>query len=269
MKDAFKEHLTRTDSLLELSDAGPKGPPYDNVLGHEWHSLLKNYITKKNDAGNLDQERAAKSLILQLNERYGIKCLDSDFPLYGYMHRSESELSREVYFWSGHADAIGMWFNEERKQNEYVIVDWKVKRDLLNFWESGETYRTYLHQCLVYAKLLSLQLDLNYLPSLVIVPIAGEDGKIFHPGHFTDYPDESKTRINVYYSWHTKFHASLPLRIYGKKSLFKEEVLTKALKEDGQVSGELQSIFAEGATVKDLLEALGMSGSSLKIIKEK
>lgn len=36
---------------------------------------------------------------------------------------SESELSPEVYFWQGEADAIGWYYNKKRGQYEYVIVD--------------------------------------------------------------------------------------------------------------------------------------------------
>ncbi|KAJ7331253.1 hypothetical protein OS493_020038 [Desmophyllum pertusum] len=106
-----------------------------------------------------------------------------------YMY-SKEKLSPEVYFWRGDADAIGWGYNKERKQYEYVIVDWKVQRDLLDFWEKSEAYGKFLHQCLVYATLLQLQLDLDYLPAILIVPISSDSGQHIYPGLFLDYPDD-------------------------------------------------------------------------------
>ena len=258
------------DGNIELEDAGPSGPPYDNVLGNKWHKLLKDRIKGKRIEERY-HENAVDSLLLQLRSRFRIKFLDSDFHLYGYMH-SEDELSPEVFFWQGDADAIGWYYNKKRKQNEYVIVDWKVKGDLLNFWDSKEAYGMYLHQSLVYAKLLQLHLKLSYLPSILIVPISGESGQDIYPGLFVDYPEECKEMINKHFSWYPELPGPLPRKIYGKESLFNEDILNDLEMWDHvdvPTSTPLRSIFAKDATVGDLLEALGCSASLLKIINQK
>ena len=240
------------------------------MLGNQWHKLLKDRIKEK-EIEEWCYENPVDLLLRQLRSRYGIKCLDSDFHLYGYM-RSEDDLSPEVYLWQGDADAIGWYYNEQREQNEYVIVDWKVKGDLVNFWDSKEAYGMYLHQSLVYAKLLQLHFELNYLPSILIVPISGESGRDIYPGLFTDYPKDCKELINKRFSWYPELPGPLPRKIYGEESLFNEDILNDLKKQDQvdiPISRPLRSIFAKGATVGDLLEALGCSASSLKIIAKR
>ena len=115
-----------------------------------------------------------------------IKYLQSKFPLYGYM--SDKEKSR-VFIWSGEANAIG-WYD-----NNYVVVGWKVV-EILKFWDNG-VYGSYLHQCLVYAKLLMLHLNLPRLPYILIVP-SSNAGYQIHLGLFSDFPDECKKKLDQY-----------------------------------------------------------------------
>ena len=148
-----------------------------------------------------------------------IEILNSNFYLYGFMY-SESELSPEVYFWQGEADAIGWYYNKKRGQYEYVIVDWRVKRDLLHFWVSDDTFGMYLHQGLLYAKLLQVLLKLDYLPSVLIAPISDENECVVQLGLFSDYPDECEKLINDDFCWHGNVPESLSQKIYAKASQF-------------------------------------------------
>lgn len=268
VKDSFKSYMNQKSGSLRA--AGPPGPPYGNILGNKWHKLLKDSIKgEKTTKFSPDEKKAAASFIKTLKDEMGIELLESDFHLYGYMN-SKSELSPEVYFWQGDANAIGSWYNEQEKRNEYVIVDWKTTRDLLNFWESKDTFGPNLHQGLLYAKLLQLHLGLDYLPSVLIVPISGDNGKDYQLGHFVDYPDECKRSINDDFSWYEKFPEFLPHKIYGRASLFNEDVLSK-LSPCGSSTVPLErdtplkEILKESATVGDLLEALGLKVSSLTI----
>lgn len=269
VKDSFKDHMEQRSGSLRV--AGPAGPPYDNVLGNKWHKLLKDSIRgEKTTKYSADEKKAAASLIKTLKDEMGIELLESDFHLYGYMN-CKGELSPEVYFWQGDATAIGCWRNKQKERNEYVVVDWKTTRDLPNFWESKDTFGPNLHHGLLYAKLLQVHLGLDYLPSVLIVPISSDNGKDYQLGHFVDYPDECKTSINDDFSWYNKFPESLPHKIYGKASLFNEDVLSK-FSPDGSSTVPLKrdtllnEILKESATVGDLLEALGFNESSLTII---
>lgn len=269
VKESFRKY--HVDKYSNLSEAGLSGPPYGTDLGNKWHKLLKDSIKGKEMTEYSDKHvAAAKSLFYEMKTKFGIELLESDFHLYGYMN-SKGELSPEVYFWQGDATAIGCWRNKQKERNEYVVVDWKTTRDLPNFWESKDTFGPNLHQGLLYAKLLQVHLGLDYLPSVLIVPISSDNGKDYQLGHFVDYPDECKTSINDDFSWHNKFPESLPHKIYGKASLFNEDVLSKfsphgsstvLLKRDTL----LNEILRESATVGDLLEALGFNESSLTII---
>ena len=269
IKDSFVNHLDV--KIIKLTKAGPTGPSGPK-LGTKWHKLLKDSIKgEEMKKFQPDHVVAAKSFLDELKSVLGIEILDSDFCLYGFMY-SESELSPRVYFWHGDADAIGYYYNKKRGRCEYVIVDWKVKRDLLNFWISKDTFGMYLHQGLLYAKLLQLHLKLDYLPSFLLVPISSDNGSDVHPGLFSDYPDECKELINHQFWWGTEPPA-LNQRIYAEKSLLQRDVLL-GLKEknfdksSSTYSAEtpLKVIFDENATVGDLLKALGSDAKSLTII---
>ena len=179
IKDKFRNHLeVLIDRLAKAGPTGPLGPE----LGNKWHKLLKDSIKgEEMEKYQPDHVMAAESLLHMLKSALGIEILDSDFYLYGFMYL-ESELSPELFFLQGEADVIGCYYNKKRGQHEYVIVDWKVKRDLLNFWDSKDTFGMYLHQGLLYAKLLKEHLQLSYLPSVLIVPISGENGRDVQPG---------------------------------------------------------------------------------------
>lgn len=164
--------------LAVLAEAGPTTAPCANALGTEWHNLLDKSLKGQEMTEYEDKYvAAAESLFEILEDKMNINPLESEFPLYGYM-KSKSELSQEVYLWQGNADAIGLLYNKKRKRFEYVIVDWKITRDLLGFWDSPKTFGMHLHQCLVYAKLLKIHLNLYYLPSVLIVPISSDNGKL-------------------------------------------------------------------------------------------
>lgn len=243
IKENFRQFLSTPDEIITLEEAGKCGPPYDNVLGNYWHKFLSNRIKGKEIEEEKDA-RVADSLFQKVKSEFGIVLLDSEFPLHCYIYDGE-----EVYFWKGDADAIGWYYNERRGQHEYVIVDWKVQRDLLGFWKKSDAYGKFLHQCLVYARLLQLHLDLDYLPAILIVPISSDNGQDIYPGLFYDYPDDCKNTINQY-SW-SKKQPEPSQKIKKTNKVLKDSV------ENGVVIEEmlLTELFAEGAKVKDLLKA--------------
>ena len=80
----------------------------------------------------------------------------------------------KLYLWQGEADAIAYSCALEK----YVIVDFKVVDDLLDYCEKKtDLCGKHLHQCLVYAKLLQLHMKLDYLPPCLIVVIHKVTGK--------------------------------------------------------------------------------------------
>ena len=272
IKDSFGKHLLKSKETIQLDHAGPTGPPYNNVLGQKWHRLMKKSVEReleKISSDDSDEEDAGISLIGKLHDGMKIRIISSDFHLYGYMY-NKKELSPVTYFWQGDADAITMF--RQGREIKYAIVDWKVKKDLLEFWTSSETFGMYLHQGLLYAKLLQLHLDLNYLPSVLLVPISGESGRDIHPGLFFDYPKECKEWIDNQFWWGTK--PPEPIRqIYAEESLLKHDVLEilKNGKFDRSsstfsVEKHLKDVFDKNATVGDLLKALGSDARSLTII---
>ena len=253
MKKVIREKfgsLKRDEGQLELQEEGSEetyGTPYDNTLGLYWHKLLSSRLAKKKIEEKAD-EKLADELFKTIKEKFDIKLFECDFPLYGYVYDKE-EAAPKVYLWQdAEADAIGWYYDKEKKCDKYVIVDWKVV-DLLGFWKKSTTYGWYLHQSLVYARLLQLHMELDYLPPILLVPISNNDGRTIHPGLFYDYPDECKEAINVH-CWSTTLPE--PLRKIQRQWPFNADKLEAGLVDPEML---LTEFFADGAKVKDLLKA--------------
>ena len=170
---------------MELKHPGPKGEGEE--LGKEWGNILKRYIKKVPDA---NYHETAKEVIDLLKANFdGIEFLKAEFPLYGYMVHQEDK-KKEVCFWNGKADAIA-WY-----KNQYVIVEWKTVSEHFDFMNDSMVYNQYLHQCLVYSRLLQLRLNLVRLPRVMIVAIRKDAGII--AGYFKDFPEECEDKLEEY-----------------------------------------------------------------------
>lgn len=275
MSDSVRNEFRKKQTnygLLTLDKQGLTGTVIDN--GKHWGKELNKTIqAMKATEDRLSthgskapkQDPAAHSVLSKLSKWFGIRWFDSDFKLYGYMY-SKTEESPRVYYWQGEADAVG-WYAKVRPEKDdydverYVIVDWKVV-DILDFWDKNiDAYGKYLHQCLVYARLLQLHLELHYLPHILIVPISGITGKEIHPERFYDFPEKCKEKINSF-EWSTTMPkpAQKPAKkISGKWPLFKPNLQAQKVDNDTL----LKKIFKEDAKVSDLLEAVGWSSLEL------
>ena len=177
---------------------------------------------------------AAKSLIELLQKKFNLSFLRSEVSLCGYMFK-EDEQWRELYFWNGIADAIGWDENEGR----FVIVEWKVKEE--KKINQTEAFKPFKFQTLVYAKLLKLLLNLDYLPSILIVLIDGQSGEIVHAGFF-----ETPDSLEDDYEWSDR-KPDISREIQ-PGSLFREGLNEGEVKEDMPLS----KLFSDNATFADL-----------------
>ena len=166
----------------------------------------------------------------------------------------------KLYLWQGEADAIAVSIILMK----YVIVEFKVVDNLLDYWKKTDLCGKHLHQCLVYAKLLQLHMKLPYLPSSLIVVIHKVTGKDGCFALFEDYPQEGKDKLDEY-EWFTEQPSKRPLRIVNTDKLLQEmhENRVGVFPPDTR----LTDIFAMNATVKDLLDSLGYD--SLEIFRQK
>ena len=203
---------------------GETGPNVET--GKRWHTSIRKYLqSPENKKQESDEEGEAVIKALKSKESIveRIEFLQSEFPLYGFMTDEENS---EIYFWNGRADEIG-WF-----EGNYVIVDWKAF-GVQKFWEDDRrAYGECLHQCLVYARLLQLHMELEELPFILIVHINSRTGKDICPALFRDFPDECKKKIEKY-KW--------------SKTIM------------------VIDVFKEDVTVRQLLEALRLNLSKLKV----
>ena len=249
IKDKLQTHLEKLEELTILEQEGSKkshGPPYGDALGRYWHEILKKKLHQEKIKEGADDILAGQ-LIDKLKEQFNITLFEPEFQLYGYVY-NKTETAPKVYLWNGvRADAIG-WHHKEKK---YVIVDYKVV-DLLQFWTTPEASGKFLHQCLVYARLLQLHMKLTYLPPILLVPISNNDARYIHPGLFLNYPDECKRAINADV-WSVTLPK--PARKIQAQMPFKSDINVGPVNEEML----LTDLFAAEAKVKDLIKALDLN----------
>ena len=247
IKEKFRKYQETGDSPSGLERAGQIGSGPET--GKIWHRNITKYIENPSRNKNRAGEAVIKALKSEESIVKDIEFLQTEFPLYGFMTKNLG-----INFWNGKADAIG-WLG-----GKYVIVDWKAT-DLLNFWKGNKVaYGDYLHQCLVYARLLQLHLGLEKLPFILIVPISNTTGKDIHPALFRDFPDECKKKIEEY-----KWSKNSTLIVDVDKRFLKQTYT-----ERGVVSCEcvVNNLFTEDITVRQLLEALRFTDSKLNVVRE-
>ena len=245
----------------EATHLGITGPKKKGVAtGQAWDDLLATYIlndparyAKKSKSAKEEQirdEAAAAAVRKALQKKYeGFQLLDVRFPLYGYMKGPKHRSVSEVYLWQGEADAVAHY------KGKYVIVDWKMV-EILNYWEKEpKAFGAHLHQCIVYARLLRLHLQLDYLPPILIVAIDSVYGESIRPGLFTDYPKASKDALEEFAWSKEKPEPALQVPIGSK--LLKREV-NELVK--GKVSPDMRrtDLFDPAATLQDLMSAFGL-----------
>ncbi|PFX29359.1 uncharacterized protein LOC111325045 [Stylophora pistillata] len=214
--------ITIDCSKLENKFTGykSKSTNYGTSLGN----LFTHWIKNDGEEPKTDDEKAVNSLIKRLQKT--VSFIRSEVPLSGYVFK-KGEQWRELYLWKGKADAIGL-----TKEDRFVIVEWKVT-------ESGQA-SDHLHQAWVYAKLLKLFLDLDYLPSILIVLIKGVDE--VDASLFTTSDD-----LEEKYKWSAE-KPDLTKEIQPGSALFREGL------DGGKVDKQkpLHDLFSKSATLEDL-----------------
>lgn len=248
-KDDFKKGVKK-DQVYTLTQEGSEkthGPPYSNKIGIYWHRILSAKLQEKEIEKEEDYELAGE-LITRLKTQFNITLLEADFPLYGYVY--EKAKKRPIIFlWKNlKADAIG-WDHQNKK---YVVVEYKLSNDVETFWRSAETYGYFLHQCLVYARLLQLHMNLADLPRILLVPISNRNGRDILPGLFHKYREECKAALEKY-CW-SKVLPTPPQKIRAQWP-FRSNLAVGCVEEEMS----LNDLFDENATVKDLTEAFAMN----------
>ena len=134
------------------------------------------------------------------------------------------------------------------------LVDFKVVDNILDYWKTKtDLCGKHLHQCLIYARLLKLHMELDYLPPSLIVVIDKVTGCQFYPPLFEDYPQECKDKLKNHYNWFKKPPPTKPLSILNKDG----RVFSKD--RSGIIDPHLllKELLNQKATVKDLLDVLG------------
>ena len=270
MKPSIKqEFLVRGEinaGITEFSSTTYQRP------GHKWDALLSNWIKRNRfpvipNSPTLEDEEVAHRLISCVEEQHNLTFLDSKIPLFGFMREAAKDQKKhpKLYLWQGEADAIA--YMHSCALEKYVIVDFKVVDDLLDYCEKKtDLCGKHLHQCLVYAKLLQLHMKLRYLPPCLIVVIHKVTGKEGYFALFEDYPQECKDKLDKY-EWFTEQPSKRPLKIANTDKLLHEKFrYMEDVVHVPDPQTKLSDIFGKDATVKDFLDSLGHD--SLEIFRQ-
>lgn len=229
--------------------------------GQEWDELLSKWI--KQNCPSLDPispsqtlENVAARLISCVEQQHGLTFLDSKFPLFGFMKEVAKDQKKhpKLCLWQGEADAIAY----SSALGKYIIVDFKVVDNLLDYCQKKtDLCGKHLHQCLIYAKLLKLQMGLPYLPPSLIVAIDRFTGKDGYFPLFEDYPDECEKRLDEF-EWFKEQPQKHPLKIDNAENLLNPLFINGSAPIYPYTP--LRAFFNDAATVEDLLDQLGYDG---------
>ena len=254
IKKKFLEFGLKVEKVSKFSKETYESP------GHKWDALLSYWISWYCPIvfreSSEDEEAPASRLITFVEEEHTLSFLVSKFPLFGFMRTrtvaGDQKKHPKLYLWQGEADAIAYSYLLQK----YVIVDFKVVDYLSDYCTSKtDLCGKHLHQCLVYAKLLQLQMGLDYLPPSLIVAIDRFTGKDGYFPLFKDYPEECKQMLDEYEWFKEQPPKRHPLKIYNPEKLLSPFVVIGFTEVSPKTT--LQALFNGDATVEDLLDLLG------------
>ena len=195
------------------------------LMGSYFHGTMSKeiaHLDREGESQNKEPEEERLSCWFNdvhkfLKDNFKVSLLPAikEVPLRGFIYPKDENSSSKFKYWNGIADAIGLL--EGKDDYKYVICEWKnAGSTLKNYWKnkpSGDHFT----QCFVYARLLKLQLNLDYYPPILIVPFTS-DKEYMYPRFFTDYPDEIK-RATEKYQWSTN-----PPQSFKKESSLEDTV---------------------------------------------
>ena len=192
-----------------------------SMQGKSLHGVMSNGIAHLDSKGSKSTAPKEERLFFNyvhrfLKDYFKVSLLPAfkEVTLRGFIYPKDEDSFSNLNCWDGRADAIGLLEGEH--DYKYVIVEWKTASKLDSFWinkPSGDGFT----QCVVYARLLKLHLNLGYYPPILIVPFNSER-EYMHPRLFTDYPDQFKEAIDKY-QWSTN-----PPQRLKKESPLKDKV---------------------------------------------
>ena len=110
-------------------------PPSSSTLS-DWMSNLRLPSPSQED---VIQERVAQDLISSIEKQHHLSFVDSKFPLFGFMREVATNEKKhpKLYLWQGEADAIAVSIILMK----YVIVEFKVVDNLLDYWKKNRFMR--------------------------------------------------------------------------------------------------------------------------------
>ena len=229
--------------------------------GTEIHKKLANHI--KNGTRNGKGGEVLKAI----EDRFNCKFLSAEMPVHGFAAKREAGRLK-LRFWNGKIDAVGVHYSTsdgEKKLTNVFVAEWKTSlaKDMKDFWDSAADFSKGLHQCLLYSKILKLQLCAagiqvpGDIPGIMLVPIDQKDFRL-NPGLCLDFSRLSEiTKTIDSFTWHPTYPQDLfplpeeifsdpkgwPIKYIDADSTLNDNVLLKeVIKRDAKIA-DLRQVF--------------------------
>ena len=171
------------------------------VLGTKFHGLLKEVFKKRgqNNIVYTQEEQQALKFVEDIEDKFQCKIICGERKINGFAIKAQT-----LHYWTGEFDAVGLMNKNDKNGSGVVVIDWRTTCDDVNhFWEFAEQYRKKLHQCIIYRRLLAIQMRKHFNdqeipePGIMIVAIDRDNIYVNVPRLCLDFTDLEKVGIFV------------------------------------------------------------------------
>ena len=186
------QQATKRETGQDKKGQGP------TVRGTTIHNFLTKAIAKRGQ--NIDytqEEQQALKVVEDIEDKFQCKIICGEREISGFAIDAEKS-----HPWTGKFDAVGLMNKNDKNGSGVVVIDWRTTGDDVNhFWKDERQYKGKLHQCIIYRRLLAIQmrkhLNDQEIPEPGIMIVAINRGNIYvnDPRLCLDFTDLEKVGI--------------------------------------------------------------------------
>ncbi len=125
------------------------------VVGTQLHTLLNQVLTKRNKEENIkgEQQQVLK-FVEKIEDKFQCKIMWGEKNISGFAGNNE----QMTHFWNGRFDCVGLMNKTDKTNSGVIVIDWRTCDNVTKFWNNAGEYKEKLHQCIIYRRLLAIQM---------------------------------------------------------------------------------------------------------------